>query len=185
MGMIFAIILSFVAMFTVPWLITKITGSEMTVANWVVRGVCGALFLSMVLGTSFVTVGDNQIAQMKRIYMASDLPKGRIIGIGSQKGKKAETIGPGFHFVLGLNVLNDVEKQNMITVPPGFFATLSAKDGRPLPPGVTYAPSFQQNLIVYLDAEVFLTTTDDNVGFKGPQATVLLPGTWRVNTSQR
>jgi len=145
--------------------------------NWVVRGVFTVVAVGLILGTSFITVGDNEIAQMKRI-----LPSGRIIGVGSQKGKKAETIGPGFHFVLGLNVLNDVEKQEMITVNPGHYRTLSAKDGKTLPPGVTYAPGFQNELLTYLDAETFLTTETANVGFKGPQTTILPPGTWRVNT---
>jgi hypothetical protein len=152
------------------------------VVNWCIRAVFGAISLVLVLGTSFITVGDNEIAQMKRIYMATDLPKGRIIGVGAQKGKKAETIGPGFHFIFGLNILNDVEKVDMITVNPGNYRTISAKDGKTLPPGVTYAPSFQNELLTYLDAETFLTTEEANLGFKGPQTTVLPPGTWRVNT---
>ena len=196
MGMIIAIILCLIAAVVLPYLITKSSGrtewdgeekttvvpSTAKLANSVIRYGAIALAIGLILGTSYVTVGDNEIAQMKRIYMASDLPSGRIIGLGSQKGKKAETIGPGFHFIFGLNVLNDVEKVPMITIPPGAYATLSARDGRPLPPGVTYAPSFQRELLTYLDAETFLTTEEDNVGFKGPQATVLLPGTWRVNT---
>ncbi|MCA9357329.1 hypothetical protein H6784_04745 [Candidatus Nomurabacteria bacterium] len=119
---------------------------------------------------------------MKRIYLATDLPTGHIIGTGSQKGKKAETIGPGFHFSFGLNVLNDVEKVKMITVRPGNYRTLSARDGKPLPPGVTYAPAFQSQLNTFLEADVFLSTQEPHIGFKGPQATVLPPGTYRVNT---
>ena len=196
MGIIIAILLSIACVFIVPLLISKATargtwdGEEQItqvprgalLANWVVRGVFSVVAVSLIVGTSFITVGDNQIAQLKRIYFASNLPSGRIIGIGAQKGKKAETIGPGFHFILGLNVLNDVEKVDMITVAPGHYRTLSAKDGKTLPPGVTYAPGFQNELLIYLDAETFLTTTEENIGFKGPQTTVLPPGTWRINT---
>jgi len=152
------------------------------VVNWCIRAVFGVISLGLVLGTSFITVGDDEIAQMKRIYMATDLPKGRIIGVGAQKGKKAETIGPGFHFIFALNILNDVEKVQMISVNPGHYRTLSARDGKTLPPGVTYAPGFQNELLTYLDAETFLTTEEANIGFKGPQTTILPPGTWRVNT---
>ena len=198
MGIIIAFFMCLAVVFIVPILISRSTAHEeydgdsqekkmvvprtASMINWVVRGAFSVGAVALVLGTSFITVGDNEIAQMKRIYMASDLPKGRIIGVGSQKGKKAETIGPGFHFVLGLNVLNDVEKQDMITVNPGHYRTLSAKDGKTLPPGVTYAPGFQSELLTYLDAETFLTTETANVGFKGPQTTILPPGTWRVNT---
>ncbi len=152
-----------------------------SIGGWAVRIVFSVIAVGLVLGTSLITVGDNEIAQMKRIY-GGDLPAGKIIGMGNQKGKKAEVIGPGFHFVFGLNVLNDVEKEDMITVPAGHYRTLSAKDGKPLPQGVTYAPDFGAELNSYLDAKSFLTSTDSRVGFKGPQTTILPPGTHWVNT---
>ena len=152
-----------------------------SMGGWAVRIVFSVIAVGLVLGTSLITVGDNEIAQMKRIY-GGDLPAGKIIGMGNQKGKKAEVIGPGFHFVFGLNVLNDVEKQKMITVPQGSYRTLSAKDGKPLPQGVTYAPDFGAELNSYLDATAFLTSANPNVGFKGPQTTILPPGTHWVNT---
>jgi len=137
----------------------------------------------LVLATSFVTVGDNEAALMKRIYFASDLESGKIIAVGNTKGPRAEIIGPGFHFIPGLNILHDVEIIQIIEVPPGSYATLSARDGKPLPPGVTYAPSFQGELNTYLDAVAFLSAGDDmKVGYKGPQATVLPPGKYRLNT---
>lgn len=198
MGIIIAFFMCLLAAIFVPVAITRSTAHKehdsetgeikmvvprtVSMINWTARSAFTVAAIGLILGTSFITVGDNEIAQMKRIYMASDLPAGRIIGVGSQKGKKAETIGPGFHFVLGLNVLNDVEKESMITVNPGHYRTLSAKDGKTLPPGVTYAPGFQNELLTYLDAETFLTTETPNVGFKGPQTTILPPGTWRVNT---
>ncbi|MBP9749291.1 MAG: hypothetical protein KBD21_00935 [Candidatus Pacebacteria bacterium] len=151
-------------------------------ASSAARVVFSLVAIGLVAGTSLITVPDDEIALMKRIYLASDLPAGRIIGIGNQKGKKAETIGPGFHFILGLNILNDVEKVKMITVAPGHYRTLSARDGRPLPAGVTYAPAFQNEITTYLDAETYLAQEFGDIGYKGPQTTVLPPGTWRVNT---
>ena len=200
MGIIIGIILCIAVVVFAPPLISRATAREVydesaggtvtkvpalaSLANWGIRGLFSLIAVGCIVGTSFITVGDNEIAQMKRIYFATDLPAGRIIGVGAQKGKKAETIGPGFHFILGLNVLNDVEKVAMITVKPGHYRTLSARDGKPLPQGVTYAPDFGANLLTYLDAETFLTvgSEDATVGFKGPQTTVLPPGTWRVNT---
>lgn len=198
MGIIVAFFLCLVVILVAPSLISRSMAREVvdhdnpsgyktvvpksaTFANWIVRIVFGLVAISLVLFTSLITVGDNQIAHMKRIYFAADLPAGKVIGIGAQKGKKAEVIGPGFHFVLGLNVLNDVEKFDMVTVPAGHYRTLSARDGKPLPQGVTYAPDFGSQLNTYLDAETFLTTTDENVGFKGPQTTILPPGTHWIN----
>lgn len=195
MGLIIAFILCLLIVALVPTFVNRAMarteyqdGNERTVvprtasvANWTVRAVFSSIAAILVFTTSLITVGDNEIAQMKRIY-GGDLPAGKIIGMGNQKGKKAEVIGPGFHFVFGLNVLNDVEKQEMIEVPPGFYRTLSAKDGKPLPQGVTYAPDFGAELNSYLDATAFLTATDPNIGFKGPQTTILPPGTHWVNT---
>ena len=197
MGIIIGIILCIAVVVFVPPLISRATAREVydgdervtkvpalaSLANWGIRALFSLIAVGCVVGTSFITVGDDEIAQMKRIYFATDLPAGRIIGVGAQKGKKAETIGPGFHFILGLNVLNDVEKVKMIVVKPGHYRTLSARDGKPLPAGVTYAPGFQDQLTQYLDAENFLAKNEGvEIGYKGPQTTVLPPGTWRVNT---
>ncbi|MCF7857383.1 MAG: hypothetical protein K9M10_02805 [Candidatus Pacebacteria bacterium] len=199
MGIIFGIVFCVLFAAVAPFIITKViqrgssdsdfggrppklTEATLKIVNVAVRVIFGGIAIGLVVGTSLIIVGDSQIALLKRVYFATDLPSGRIIGIESQKGKKAETIGPGFHFILGLNVLNDVEKVEMITVSPGHYRTLSARDGKSLPPGVTYAPAFQSQLNTFLEADVFLTTAEKQIGFKGPQATVLLPGTWRVNT---
>jgi regulator of protease activity HflC (stomatin/prohibitin superfamily) len=199
MFIIIALLLCVLCALFLPPLLNKATARESTAANgqrvntvsktvqlvgWSLRGVFGVLAVSLLLGTSFVTVGDDEIAQMKRVYMGSDLPPGKIIGMGEQKGKKAETFGPGFQFSLGLNVLNDVELVKHVVVAPGHYRTLSAADGKTLPPGVTYAPGFQDELSKYLDTKTFLTTEDPNIGFKGPQTTIIIPGTWRVNTYQ-
>ncbi len=200
MGIIIGIILSIAMVIIAPMIINRAMQKERStevddegkletylpksagLISSVVRGIFILMAISLFTFTSLIIVGDNEIALKKRIYLASDLPAGRIIGIGDQKGKKAETIGPGFHFVPGLNVLHNVEKVEMITVAPGYYRTLSARDGKSLPAGVTYAPGFQNELLTYLDAETFLTTEEKNIGYKGPQSTILPPGTWRVNT---
>ena len=194
MFLILGIVLCFIAAVAVPPMISKSTarrgpdGMEVPrltrSINWGVRVVTVMLGFALLASTSYVQVGDGEIAQMKRIYLASDLPPGRIIGLDGQKGRQAKTYGPGFHIVPGLNLLNDVEAVKMVVVPPGHYATLSANDGKPMPSGMTYAPSFQNELVAKLDAETFLRATaeDTTYGYKGPQTTVLTPGTWRINT---
>ena len=198
MGLIIGFILCVICAAVVPTVLTRMSAREVytdgehrtetpkaaRLGAWALRAVFSTAAVCMIVFTSLITVGDNEIALMKRIYFASDLPQGRIIGVGLEKGKKAETIGPGFHFMLGLNIVNDVEKVPMITVAPGHYRTLSARDGKPLPQGVTYAPDFGSELLTYLDAKTFLSVgeEDTKVGFKGPQTTILPPGTWRVNT---
>ncbi len=55
--------------------------------------------------TSYVTIGNNEVGLLSRIYWASPLPEGHIIAVDNEKGPQAEVLTPGFHFRLLLNVL--------------------------------------------------------------------------------
>ena len=88
-----------------------------TVAG-IIMVVAGLGFLA---STSFVLVNADKVGHLKRIYLAADLPPGRIIALPGQKGPQAEILGPGFHFRPLLNVLYDVEQKNVVQVPEGYL----------------------------------------------------------------
>ena len=46
--------------------VMEVPGS-VKLTNWAVRGVFGLIAVFLIIGTSFITVGDNEIALMKRI----------------------------------------------------------------------------------------------------------------------
>lgn len=150
----------------------KVVGS---ITRWVSLG----LGLFMIASTSFVTVGSDEAGLLKKIYGYKDLPAGSIIAVNGEKGPQAEILGPGFHVKPLINVIYDVDTAPVIEVPDGHWGYLVARDGRPLPPGTTYAEAFAAgDLNNMLDAEYFL----QNGGFKGPQTSVLPPGKYRINT---
>lgn len=134
--------------------------------------------LGFLASTSFVLVGADRVGHLKRIYLAADLPPGRIIALPGQKGPQAEILGPGFHFRPLLNVLYEVEQRNVIQVPEGYYGQVTTLDGASMPEGMFIAPVIPDDKLgAMLDAQTFI----EQGGYRGPQETVLKPGSYRLN----
>ena len=103
------------------------------------------------------------------------LPDGRIVALNGEAGFQSDTLSPGLH--IGLWPWQyAVDLAKFLTVPQGKVGTVEACDGRPLASGRMVArevacDSFQ-------DARTFLM----NGGERGPQMSVIPPGTYRINT---
>ena len=153
-------------------LLASLIGGTVTGVVLIVAG------LGFLASTSFVLISADRVGHLKRIYLASDLPPGRIIGLPGQKGPQAEILGPGFHFRPLLRVLYDVEQRDVITVPEGYYGQITTLDGAPMPDGMFIAPVIPDDkLATMLDAQTFI----EQGGFRGPQETVLKPGSYRIN----
>ncbi|KKR48762.1 MAG: hypothetical protein UT86_C0003G0091 [Candidatus Magasanikbacteria bacterium GW2011_GWC2_40_17] len=138
----------------------------------------------LVFMTSFTYIDTDKVGHLKRIY-GTDMPTGRVIATGWQKGPRAEILPPGFQFSFFLKVLNDIEELNTVEVAAGKLRVLTAKDGRALPDGQYMADGWpEKEFEQYLDAQYFMGIDTENGlprGYKGLQLTVLKPGTYRVN----
>lgn len=150
---------------------------------WTVRIVCSLMALFMILSTSFVIVDGDRVGHLKRIYMGSAMPSGRIVALPGQKGPQAEILAPGFHFRLFVRVLFAFEELPIVHVPEGQYGIVTALDGRPLGRGQYLAKAWpEEEFEAYLDALYFMGQDADGPrGQKGPQLTVLPPGDYRVN----
>jgi regulator of protease activity HflC (stomatin/prohibitin superfamily) len=128
--------------------------------------------------TSYVNVGPNEIATLTKHYGWSNLEGEHIIATDGQKGPQAETMPPGFHFSLFINVLYDVEKVPVEVIAPGEYGFLTALDGVPLKPDQFLADQFPTGHETdMLDVQYFLT----HGGQRGPQSSTLPPGTYRLS----
>jgi len=135
-------------------------------------GVC--LFLSL----SFVTVGGDELGHMNMVFWGEEMPAGQIIALDGQKGPQAKTLPPGFHFSPFIRLIYKIDMKKDVVVPNGFCAKLIAKDGKPIREGESFADEWSDaESQKMLDAEYFLS----HGGQKGPQVSVLKPGTWKVN----
>ncbi len=127
---------------------------------------------------SFRHVGDDQIGVVIKNALGPELPPGRIIATGSQMGPQAEILGPGWHSGLW-PVIFSVEFHPVLEITEGNVGLLQASDGQSLPEGEIYAPLWsEQEFQEMLTAEYFL---GPGGGYKGPQASVLTPGKYRIN----
>jgi hypothetical protein len=153
-------------------ILTSVFGGPVTGVVLILAG------LGFLASTSFVLISADRVGHLKRIYLAADLPPGRIIGLPGQKGPQAEILGPGFHFRPLLRVLFDVEQRDIINVPEGYYGQITTLDGAPMPEGMFIAPVIPDDkLATMLDAQTFI----EQGGFRGPQETVLKPGSYRIN----
>lgn len=148
----------------------------------VTRGIQTVLLLLGLFGLasrSFVIVDADEVGHLKRIYLAADLPPGKIIAADGEKGPQADILGPGFHFIPLVQILYDVEFAPVITIPQGQYGLIKTEDGLPLREDQFIADPWPENKIQdMLNASYFLT---EGKGQKGPQLTVLRPGKYRLN----
>jgi uncharacterized membrane protein YqiK len=104
------------------------------------------------------------------------LPDGSIIALNNEAGYQADTLAPGLHFWLWPWQFN-IALEEFRTIKEGFIGIVEAKDGRPLKDGRVLAKRVECD--AFQNARGFLT----NGGERGPQITVIPPGTYRINSA--
>ena len=104
------------------------------------------------------------------------LPDGKIIALEGEAGVQADTLAPGLHFWLWPWQYS-VNLVPFHTVEEGKIGIVEARDGVPLSGGRVLAK--QVDCDSYQNARSFL----QNGGQRGPQITVIPPGTYRINTA--
>lgn len=128
---------------------------------------------------SFRFVGEDAIGIVTKNIGFKSLPPGKIVATEGEKGPQAKILPPGWHpwywpFIYKIEI-GEVTK-----IPAGSVGMLNAKDGRPLPRDTFYAPEWSEDeeRAMATDAEYFL---GEGGGYKGPQTSVLKPGSYRIN----
>lgn len=171
LSIVVGLILAVMLLSAIPRIPSK-TGQSAAIAT------AAIIFLLGVLFSSVRYVGENEVGVVVKNTLGPSLPAGKIIATEGEMGPQAAVLPPGWHFGLW-PVVYDVETSAILTVEEGRVGVVTTTDGRPLPPGDTYAPEWgEETFDRMLDAEFFLT---EGGGFKGPQTSVLQPGKYRLN----
>jgi uncharacterized membrane protein YqiK len=127
-----------------------------------------------------VLIPEDSIGVVNRKYVLfgqhKALPDGSIIALRGEAGLQADALPPGVHFFLWPWQYS-VERQQFITITHGNIGIVEARDGRPLQGGRVLGR--QVACDSFQDARAFLT----NGGERGPQITIIPPGTYRINTA--
>ncbi len=137
----------------------------------------GVLFVfGLIIGSSVMIV-QNEVGIVQKQALGKHLPTGQVIARDGEMGPQAEILGPGWHFGYYPFVYT-VRIDEVATIPAGQVGFVSARDGEPLPENEMFAPvwSSAQDM---MNAETFLSKG----GRRGPQTTILTPGTYRYNTA--
>ena len=134
------------------------------------------LFVFVAL-SSIRYVGENQLGVIVKNF-GSDMAPGQIVAVNGEKGPQAEILGPGWHFWYWPG-LYDVEIQEIIEIKTDDVGLIATTDGMPLPADEAFAAEWDKaELGRMLDAVYFLS---QGQGIKGPQASTLRPGKYRIN----
>ena len=118
-----------------------------------------------IVNKKFVVVGKNRT-----------LPDGAILALHGEAGLQADALAPGLHFWLWPWQFV-VTRQKFITIAEGTIGVVEARDGQPLKDGRVLARRVECNS--FQSARAFL----ENGGERGPQISVIPPGTYRINTA--
>jgi uncharacterized membrane protein YqiK len=127
-----------------------------------------------------VIIADDSLAIVKKKFVLlgrnKRLPSGSIVALNGEAGLQADTLAPGLHF--GYWPWQFViESRKFTTIPEGNVGVVEARDGKPLAQGRILAAHVECGM--FQDARAFLI----NGGERGPQISVIPPGTYRINTA--
>lgn len=105
-----------------------------------------------------------------------NLPDGKIVALNGEAGWQADTLAPGLHWGLWPWQYT-VQLEKFVTVPQGSIGIVEARDGSPMAAGRVLGKKIGCD--AFQNARAFLT----DGGQRGPQSTVIPPGTYRINTA--
>lgn len=118
-----------------------------------------------IVNKKFVVFGSNRT-----------LPDGAIIALKGEAGFQADTLAPGLHFMFW-PWQYEILRQKFITIEEGSLGVVEARDGHALSGGRVLAKQVQCDS--FQNARAFLAEG----GERGPQITIIPPGTYRINTA--
>lgn len=104
------------------------------------------------------------------------LPDGAIVALKGEAGYQADTLAPGLHFGFW-PWQYEVARVKFLEVPEGKLGVVESRDGDPLSGGRVLARKIECDS--FQSARLFL----EKGGERGPQITIIPPGTYRINTA--
>jgi uncharacterized membrane protein YqiK len=136
------------------------------------------LVLRYFFGTIIVTKDQIGIVNKKWVLFGKNrtLPDGAIVALNGEAGLQADTLAPGIHFGLW-SWQYAVSLAEFTTIDKNQIGAVESRDGKPLSSGRVLARAVDCNS--FQNARGFLA----NGGERGPQISIIPPGTYRINTA--
>ncbi|HIH88421.1 TPA: hypothetical protein HA344_04320 [Candidatus Bathyarchaeota archaeon] len=133
------------------------------------------LIVLIILLSGFALVRADEVGILTKKMFGKKLPQGKIIATEGEVGVQADTLMPGLYW--RVPIVWKISKTRVTQIPQGKIGIIESIDGQPLQRGRLLGDDVECNS--FQDAKAFLK----NGGRKGPQVSILLPGTYRINTA--
>ena len=147
------------------------------VVGLIVVAVCYRLILRLF---GVVLIPQNSIGIVDKRYAVvgknRTLAEGQIVALNGEAGVQADTLAPGLHFFLWPWQYK-IKLQEFLVVPQDSIGVVEARGGIPLTEGRVLGKRVECK--AFQDARAFLL----GGGQRGPQITMIPPGTYRINTA--
>jgi regulator of protease activity HflC (stomatin/prohibitin superfamily) len=141
--------------------------------NWLLLAILVVVPLVFVL-LGFRLIGDNEVGILYKKMLGKTMPQGQVVARNGEVGVQANILMPGLYW--RIPIIWKIEKQPVTEITPNEVGIVESIDGISIPSGRLLGDEVQCNY--FQDAKMFL----DNGGMKGPQVSILRPGTYRINT---
>ena len=119
--------------------------------------------------TGLILIHASEVGIVTRKMFGKKLPQGKIIATKGEIGVQADILMPGLYYFIP--IIWKVDRESVKTIPPEHIGIVSSIDGVAIPSGRLLGDEVESNS--FQDARMFL----ENGGCKGPQITLLKPGT--------
>ncbi len=131
-------------------------------------------------GVGVVIIPNNQVGIVNKKFVLTGrnrtLPDGAIIALNGEAGVQADTLAPGLHFWYW-PWQYVIRQEPFITIETSKLGVIEAQDGHALTNGAVLGKQVECDS--FQNARLFLTSG----GQRGPQITIIPPGTYRINTA--
>ena len=132
------------------------------------------------MAVSTVIIPNNQVGIVNKKFVLTGrnktLPDGAIIALNGEAGVQADTLAPGLHFWYW-PWQYVIRQEPFITIETSKLGVIEAQDGHALANGAVLGKQVECDS--FQNARAFLA----NGGQRGPQITIIPPGTYRINTA--
>jgi regulator of protease activity HflC (stomatin/prohibitin superfamily) len=119
-------------------------------------------------------IGDDEVGIVIKKMFGKAMPQGQVVAREGEIGVRADILMPGLYW--RVPIIWKIVKHPVVNILPSEVGIVESIDGQPIPKGRLLGDEIECNN--FQDARKFL----ENGGMKGPQVSILRPGTYRINT---
>ena len=135
--------------------------------------IIGLLVLFLISGLKLI--GDSEVGIVTKKMFGKMMPKGQVVAKSGEIGVRADILMPGLYW--RIPIIWRIEKHHVTEILLTEVGIVESIDGGSIPKGRLLGDEVECNH--FQDARMFL----ENGGTKGPQVSILRPGTYRLSKS--